>query len=79
MWFKSDVSHTTALQVCYNFPGVLQLTLKCATTSIQNTYNYVTTSNAMLQKNQGTVTNTKKLFLYKAHHINIDCGFELRC
>ena len=71
LWFKCDVPHTTALQVCYNFPGVLQLPLECATTSHRNAYNYATTSNGMLLKYQGALIQISKTPLLIKQNISI--------
>ena len=58
------------LNVMHSSPGVLQLPLKCATTSHRNTYNYATTSNGMLQKYQGALIQIPKTPLVK-HNILI--------
>ena len=82
--------HIPQLQVCYNFPGVLQLPLECATTSTGMCYNFDSHRNAYnyicynfqwhVAKIPGRFdTNTKNTASYKAEHIDIDCVFELRC
>ena len=68
---KCDVPHTIALQVRYNFPGVLQLPLECATTFHRNAYNYATASNGMLQKYQGALIQIPKTPLLIKHNISI--------
>ena len=66
---------TIVLQVCYNFPGMLQLLSGISTISHWNAYNYATTYTGMLLLH--LKTNAQKLnyhSLYRHAISTTDCG-----
>ena len=72
---KTKVTQYAMLQplrtTYHSSPGVLQLPLECATTSLWNAYNYATTSNGMLHKFQGTLIQTPETPLLIKRNISI--------